>query len=235
MHSRLYRNVLTQRPWVTSCTGYSNIFEETGLLGIMMSTSDPSKASELVAIICTCGFPPLTLWLSILTEAVGLGQEQQISSARLRAAAVMVSSSHRIRPAAYCNSSGASSCWQPQRWTSPSTTRTTCAKLQPTSLALVCRELEQLAASVTDEEVNRAKNMCEAAVHAALEVPSVVAEDIGRQMITYGRRVPVAEFQGKVQVWSTPPLDSPKRAARLRQGGVVSVSIISSDECVGFV
>ena len=61
MHSRLYRNVLTQRPWVSSCTGCSNIFEETGLLGIMMSTSDPCKASELLAIICTCGFPPLIL------------------------------------------------------------------------------------------------------------------------------------------------------------------------------
>ena len=42
--------------------------------------------------------------------------------------------------------------------------------------------------------------MCEAAVYSALEQPHIVAEDIGRQLITYGRRVPVAEFKERVQV-----------------------------------
>jgi hypothetical protein len=54
MHSRLYQNVLTKRTWVTSCSAYSNVFENTGLLGIMMSTPDPTRADELVGIICSC-------------------------------------------------------------------------------------------------------------------------------------------------------------------------------------
>ena len=45
---------------------------------------------------------------------------------------------------------------------------------------------------------------------AALEVPSVVAEDLdsGRQICTYGRRVTVAQLQAKVQVWFPPPLET---------------------------
>jgi Peptidase M16 inactive domain len=54
MHSRLYQSVLTQRTWVSSCTAYSNIFEATGLLGVMASTPDPAKGDELVSIICQC-------------------------------------------------------------------------------------------------------------------------------------------------------------------------------------
>ena len=54
MHSRLYQSVLTAKPWVSSCTAYSNIFENTGLLGILMSTPDPSKAPELVDTLCQC-------------------------------------------------------------------------------------------------------------------------------------------------------------------------------------
>ena len=68
---------------------------------------------------------------------------------------------------------------------------------------LVCRELEALSKGASSEEVERAKAMCEAAVHGALEAPHIVAEDIGRQMITYKRRVPLDEFQQKVQVRDT--------------------------------
>ena len=57
MHSRLYQSVLTAKPWVSSCTAYSNIFENTGLLGILMSTPDPSKAPELVDTLCQCASP----------------------------------------------------------------------------------------------------------------------------------------------------------------------------------
>jgi hypothetical protein len=64
------------------------------------------------------------------------------------------------------------------------------------------RELESLSKGASAEEVNRAKAMCEAAVHNALEASHIVAEDIGRQMITYGRRVPLDEFKQKVQARS---------------------------------
>lgn len=46
----------------------------------------------------------------------------------------------------------------------------------------------------------RAKNACEAQVHAALELPTIVAEDIARQLVSYGRRVPLDEFKSKLRV-----------------------------------
>lgn len=60
---------------------------------------------------------------------------------------------------------------------------------------ILCKELEGMAAGVTSEELERAKAACESSVLAALEVPSVVSEDIARQLHTYGGRMTVADFR----------------------------------------
>ena len=59
MHSRLYQRVLTKKTWITNCTAYSNIFEATGLLGIMMSTPDPARGEELISVLCRRVAPAL--------------------------------------------------------------------------------------------------------------------------------------------------------------------------------
>jgi hypothetical protein len=82
------------------------------------------------------------------------------------------------------------------------------------------RELEALGKGVSAEEVDRAKAMCEAAVHSALEQPHIVAEDIGRQMITYGRRVPLDEFKQKVQVRAATSRTAPLLFEGVVRGGV---------------
>lgn len=67
MHSRLYQSVLTRKPWVTQCTAYTNIFENTGLMGILMATPDPYKAEELVTTLCQYAFPAFTALCNTLT------------------------------------------------------------------------------------------------------------------------------------------------------------------------
>ncbi|XP_073393465.1 mitochondrial-processing peptidase subunit alpha isoform X2 [Physcomitrium patens] len=52
---------------------------------------------------------------------------------------------------------------------------------------------------VTEAEIQRAKNMTISAVLMNLESSVVVTEDIGRQILTYGNRKPVAEFIHGVQ------------------------------------
>lgn len=69
---------------------------------------------------------------------------------------------------------------------------------------LLRRELEGIAAGVTAEEVERAKAACESSVLAALEMPSVVSEDIARQLHTYGGRMTIADFHAELAVRSTP-------------------------------
>ena len=54
MHSRLYQRVLVRNTWVSHCAGYSNIFENTGLTGIVASTAHADKGAELPGLICTC-------------------------------------------------------------------------------------------------------------------------------------------------------------------------------------
>jgi hypothetical protein len=63
-----------------------------------------------------------------------------------------------------------------------------------------CRELDNLAKGVTSEEVERAKAICANAVGMSLEMPLVVAEDIGRQIVTYGKRVSSEEFKKMLNV-----------------------------------
>jgi predicted Zn-dependent peptidase len=62
------------------------------------------------------------------------------------------------------------------------------------------RELEGLARQVSTEEVERAKAACKCSVFAALESPSIVAEDIARQISSYGRRLSLDDFKSAVDV-----------------------------------
>merc|ERR1719396_67479 len=50
MHSRLYRRVLNNCPWVANCTAVSSLYNDTGLVGIFGS-SEAARADELVGIM----------------------------------------------------------------------------------------------------------------------------------------------------------------------------------------
>eukprot|EP00812_Abedinium_dasypus_P010429 NODE_404_length_1595_cov_285.521429.p1 GENE.NODE_404_length_1595_cov_285.521429~~NODE_404_length_1595_cov_285.521429.p1 ORF type:complete len:404 (-),score=116.82 NODE_404_length_1595_cov_285.521429:367-1533(-) len=51
-----------------------------------------------------------------------------------------------------------------------------------------------LAHNVTDEEVARGKRQLKATLFGALDSTTSIAEDIGRQLLVYGRHIPIAEF-----------------------------------------
>ncbi|KFH07463.1 mitochondrial processing peptidase, partial [Toxoplasma gondii VAND] len=53
---------------------------------------------------------------------------------------------------------------------------------------------------VTDEEVERAKAQLKTQLLGHLDSTTAVAEDIGRQMLAYGRRMPLAEFLKRLEV-----------------------------------
>lgn len=59
---------------------------------------------------------------------------------------------------------------------------------------IVCKELQAVATGVTEAELSRAKKATVSAVLSNLESRAIVAEDIGRQILTYGNRKPVADF-----------------------------------------
>lgn len=66
----------------------------------------------------------------------------------------------------------------------------------PKLVDLMCEEFTAVASAgkVTEAELQRAKNATVSAVLMNLESRVVVTEDIGRQILTYGHRKPVAEF-----------------------------------------
>jgi mitochondrial-processing peptidase subunit beta len=51
---------------------------------------------------------------------------------------------------------------------------------------------------LTEEEVNRAKNQLKASLLVQLDNYSNICEDIGRQMLTYDRRISLPEILSKV-------------------------------------
>ena len=63
-----------------------------------------------------------------------------------------------------------------------------------TMLDVVCAELEALARPVPGEQLERAKAMTASMVASALEAKAMVAEDLGRQWLTYGHRISGAEY-----------------------------------------
>lgn len=55
-------------------------------------------------------------------------------------------------------------------------------------------EMEALTKNIPEEEVQRAKNAALSTVLSSLESRNVVSEDIGRQILTFGSRKPIADF-----------------------------------------
>ena len=50
MHSRLYRRVLNQYEWVHNCTAFSSLYNDSGLVGIFIST-DRARSGQSIDII----------------------------------------------------------------------------------------------------------------------------------------------------------------------------------------
>lgn len=78
---------------------------------------------------------------------------------------------------------------------------TSSGQFVPKLVDLACEEFEAVATpgQVTEAELQRAKNATVSAVLMNLESRVVVTEDIGRQILTYGHRKPVAEFIQGIQ------------------------------------
>lgn len=62
------------------------------------------------------------------------------------------------------------------------------------------QEWMRLCSSVTDFEVERAKNMLKANMLLQLDGTTPICEDIGRQMLCYGRRIPYPEMEARIDV-----------------------------------
>merc|ERR1719183_3155419 len=59
-------------------------------------------------------------------------------------------------------------------------------------------ELVRMVFQCTDMDLERGKNTLKANIHMQLDGTSQVCEDIGRQLLTYGRRLPINEVMARV-------------------------------------
>nr|XP_002156628.1 mitochondrial-processing peptidase subunit beta [Hydra vulgaris] len=76
-----------------------------------------------------------------------------------------------------------------------------CDKMKIDDLVYVIqREWMRLCTSVTDSEVNRAKNVLKTNFLLQFDGSTPVCEDIGRQMLTYGRRIPLPELNYRINI-----------------------------------
>ncbi|WMV17354.1 hypothetical protein MTR67_010739 [Solanum verrucosum] len=62
----------------------------------------------------------------------------------------------------------------------------------------IMREISKLCYRVSDADVTRACNQLKSSLMLHIDGTSPVAEDIGRQLLTYGRRIPVTELFARV-------------------------------------
>ncbi|RID64684.1 hypothetical protein BRARA_E03603 [Brassica rapa] len=62
----------------------------------------------------------------------------------------------------------------------------------------IMHEVTKLAFRVSDDDVTRARNQLKSSLLLHMDGTSPVAEDIGRQLLTYGRRIPTAELFARI-------------------------------------
>jgi len=71
--------------------------------------------------------------------------------------------------------------------------------------------VSSLSYTVTDEEVERGKRQLKTTLFGSLDSTTAIAEDIGRQLLVYGRRVPLVELLLRLEAITT---EEVKRVAR---------------------
>jgi processing peptidase subunit beta len=62
----------------------------------------------------------------------------------------------------------------------------------------IMQEMSKLSYRVTEEDVIRARNQLKSSIQLHLDGSTAVVEDIGRQMLTYGRRIPIPELFARI-------------------------------------
>ncbi|KAF8044850.1 hypothetical protein N665_6357s0001 [Sinapis alba] len=62
----------------------------------------------------------------------------------------------------------------------------------------IMHEVTKLAYRVSDPDVTRARNQLKSSLLLHMDGTSPIAEDIGRQLLTYGRRIPTAELFARI-------------------------------------
>ena len=60
------------------------------------------------------------------------------------------------------------------------------------------RNWQELCSIVGPADVNRAKNILKTNISLQLDGSTPICEDIGRQMLCYGRRIPIAEMEARI-------------------------------------
>lgn len=63
---------------------------------------------------------------------------------------------------------------------------------------VIMNELSKLCYRVSDDDVTRARNQLKSSLQLHIDGTSPTAEDIGRQLLTYGRRIPAAELFARI-------------------------------------
>ncbi|KAG6492721.1 probable mitochondrial-processing peptidase subunit beta, mitochondrial [Zingiber officinale] len=62
----------------------------------------------------------------------------------------------------------------------------------------IMHEISKLSYKVSEDDVTRARNQLKSSLQLHIDGSSPIAEDIGRQILTYGRRIPVAELFARI-------------------------------------
>lgn len=64
----------------------------------------------------------------------------------------------------------------------------------------ILEEWKRICTNVTTGEIERAKNLLKTNMLLQLDGTTPVCEDIGRQMLCYGRRIPLTELEARIDM-----------------------------------